>query len=44
MCRVGNARNNIIIFSIILCENYDLQKAKQIIEDQRQAARLHTIK
>ena len=32
------------MFSIILCENYDLQKAKQIIEDQRQAARLRTIK
>jgi hypothetical protein len=38
MCR------NIIVFSIILCDDYDLQMANQIIDDQRQAAYLRTIK
>ena len=44
MCRDGSARKNIIVFSIILCDDYDLQMAKQIIDDQRQAVCLRTIK
>ena len=33
-----------LFFSIILCDDYDLEMAKQIIDDQQQAARLRTIK